>query len=136
MGPQGIKDSEQDLHRAMVFFILVANLWTTSTFPRVFSDQEDEVDEAEAAGQKKVVRWVSSLIQSPHPSFHLPTLSFHPVPSSLPAVWYGTRTTISFPQTGSVVDPDWFFSDPDPDPTFKMAPDPDPDPTWIFFWYF
>jgi hypothetical protein len=33
----------------------------------------------------------------------------------------------------SVVDPEWFFSDPipDPDPTFQRVPDPipDPDPT-------
>ena len=34
--------------------------------------------------------------------------------------------------SGSVVDPEWFFSDPDP--TFHTVSDPipDPDPLWIF----
>ncbi len=94
------------------FFILVVNLWTT--FPRVCLDQEDEEDEAEAAGQKKVVRWVSppssnplppsstplprptpSLIQLPPSSNPLPHLipsliqsppSSHPLPHPIPSL--------------------------------------------------
>jgi hypothetical protein len=32
----------------------------------------------------------------------------------------------------SEVDPEWFFQNSYPDPTFQLASDPYPDPTWIF----
>jgi hypothetical protein len=31
-------------------------------------------------------------------------------------------------QYSRVVDPDWFLTDPDPDPAFLLNPDPVPDP--------
>ncbi len=40
----------------------------------------------------------------------------------------GQKNELNFPEVGSdgnVVDPEWFFSDPDPN--FKMVSDPDPD---------